>query len=80
MTVERDRGDAVPAEFGGLLEEFRGLLEKYPDAAGHFSLDCHPAGHGQGAGTAVTVGFTQPVFECSEIEPGFVVCERVDEQ
>ncbi|MFH9015288.1 hypothetical protein ACH4C6_28435 [Streptomyces sp. NPDC017943] len=80
MTVERDRGDAVPAEFGGLFEEFRGLLEKYPDAAGHFSLAYHPAGHGQGAGTAVTAGFTQPVFECSEIEPGFVVCERVDEQ
>ncbi|MFC7841669.1 hypothetical protein ACFY3O_06270 [Streptomyces sp. NPDC001046] len=80
MTVERDRGATVPERFPGLLEEFRGLLDKYPDAAGHFSLAYHPAGHGEEAGTAMTVGFTQPVFECSEIEPGFVVCERVDEQ
>ncbi|MEU1278182.1 hypothetical protein [Streptomyces sp. NPDC005805] len=72
--------EAVPEEFGGLIAEWRGLLEKYPRAAQHFSLAYHPAGHGEASGETLTVGFSQPVFECSEIEPGFVVCERVDEQ
>ncbi|MEU8528132.1 MULTISPECIES: hypothetical protein [Streptomyces] len=80
MAEQRTRSDTVPEEFDGLIAEFRGLLQKYPDAVQHFSLAYHPAGHGQDPDTPTTVSFTQPVFECSEIEPGFVVCERVDEQ
>ena len=80
MTEQRKSSDTIPEEFGGLIVEFRGLLEKYPHAVRHFSLAYHPAGHGEESGTTMTVGITQPVFECSEIEPGFVVCERVDEQ
>jgi hypothetical protein len=84
MTEPRKGSDTVPEEFDGLLVEFRGLLEKYPDAARHFSLAYHPSGSAGGSGevlgTTTTAGFVQPVFECSEIEPGFVVCERVDEQ
>ncbi|MFJ3905411.1 hypothetical protein [Streptomyces sp. NPDC090025] len=74
-------GAVVPDEFRGLVTEFRGLLERYPGAVRHFSLAYHPAGRDETSGpTTLTVGFVQPVFECSEIEPGFVVCERVDEQ
>ncbi|MCT4357610.1 hypothetical protein M5362_31380 [Streptomyces sp. Je 1-79] len=80
MTEQRKSSDAIPEEFGGLIAEFRGLLEKYPRADRHFSLAYHPAGRGEESGTTMTVGISQPVFECSEIEPGFVVCERVDEQ
>ncbi len=84
MTEQRKGSDSVPEEFGGLIVEFRGILEKYPDAARYFSLAYHPsgsaAGYGEATGTTTTAGFVQPVFECTEIEPGFVVCERVDEQ
>jgi hypothetical protein len=84
MTAQRKASDTIPEQFGGLLVEFRGLLEKYPDAAAHFSLAYHPSGSAGGSaevlGATTTAGFVQPVFECSEIEPGFVVCERVDEQ
>lgn len=80
---QRNTTDIIPEEFGGLLAEFRGLLEKYPDADQHFSLAYHPTGKGDDAGTTTlttTAGSHQPVFECPEIEPGFVVCERVDKQ
>lgn len=80
MREQRKRSNTIPDEFGGLIDDFRGLLEKYPHAVRHFSLAYHPAGHGEESGATTTAGFTQPVFECSEIEPGFVVCERVDEQ
>jgi hypothetical protein len=84
MTEQRKGSDTVPEEFGGLIVEFRELLEKYPDATRHFSLAYHPsgsaAGYGEVLGTTTTAGFVQPVFECTEIEAGFVVCERVDEQ
>ena len=84
MTEQRRASDIVTEEFVGLLAEFRGLLDKYPDAARHFSLAYHPSGSAGGAGevlgTRTTAEFVQPVFECTEIEPGFVVCERVDEQ
>lgn len=79
MTKQSTKSDTVPKEFEGLFGEFRGLLEKYPQAAQHFSLAYHPQGHREESGTT-TAGFTQPVFECTEIEPGWVVCERVDEQ
>ncbi|MFJ8658330.1 hypothetical protein [Streptomyces sp. NPDC093795] len=80
MAEQRTSSDTVPEEFDGLIVEFRGLLEKYPEADRHFSLAYHPAGRAEEVGTTMTVGSHQPVFECSEIEPGFVVCERVDEQ
>ncbi|MFE9736628.1 hypothetical protein [Streptomyces sp. NPDC006477] len=82
MTTEQGRSiDTIPEEFGGLIEEFRALLDKHPKAVRHFSLAYHPAGHeGEVTTTTTTAGSHQPVFECSEIEPGFVVCERVDEQ
>ncbi|MFJ3584412.1 hypothetical protein ACIPPS_19595 [Streptomyces sp. NPDC090127] len=80
MTEQRNSTGTIPEEFGGLIAEFRGLLEKYPRAVQHFSLAYHPAGRAEELDTTLTVGSTQPVFECSEIEPGFVVCERVDEQ
>ncbi len=84
MTEKRKGRDTVPEEFGGLIEEFRGLLKKYPDAERHFSLAYHPSGsaggYGEGLGATTTAGFVQPVFECTEDEPGFVVCERVDKQ
>lgn len=82
MTEERKASDTVPEEFGGLILEFRRLLEKYPDAVRHFSLAYHPsgsaAGDGEVLGTTTTAGFVQPVFECEEIEPGFVVCNRIE--
>ncbi|MFI8292012.1 hypothetical protein ACIGBL_23025 [Streptomyces sp. NPDC085614] len=80
MTEQRQRSEAIPEEYSGLIGEFRGLLEKYPDAAGHFSLAYHPEGHAGDVGLTTTAAITQPVFECSEIEPGFVVCRRVHEQ
>jgi hypothetical protein len=83
MTEQRKVSDTVPEEFGGLIEEFRVLLEKYPEAARHLSLAYQPSGSAtdrEVLGTTTTAGFVQPVFECTEIEPGFVVCERVDEQ
>ncbi|MEU6488597.1 hypothetical protein [Streptomyces sp. NPDC046887] len=80
MTEQRGSSTAIPEKFGGLVAEFRGLVEKYPDAVRHFSLAYYPAGRGEESEGALTVGFVQPVFECSEIEPGLAVCERVDEQ
>ncbi|MFJ9074560.1 hypothetical protein ACIRO3_04810 [Streptomyces sp. NPDC102278] len=80
MTEQRKFSYSIPEEFGELIVEFRGLLEKRPHASRHFSPAYHPAGLGSETGTPMTVGISQPVFECSEIEPGFVVCERVDEQ
>jgi len=84
MTEQRKVSDTVPEKFGGLIVGFRELLEKYPDADRHFSLAYHPSGTAGGAGemlgTITTAGISQPVFECTEIEPGFIVCERVDEQ
>ncbi|MER5893839.1 hypothetical protein [Streptomyces sp. NPDC001876] len=80
MTEKRRSRDTIPEEFGGLIEEFRGLLEKYPQAVRHFSLAYYPAGRGEEPGKPVTVASTQPVFECTEIEPGLAMCERVDEQ
>lgn len=79
MTKQYTRKDTVPKEFEGLIGEFRGLLEKYPQAVQHFSIAYHPKGHRDELGTTTT-GFTQPVFECTEIEPGWIKCERVDEQ
>ncbi|MFJ5811426.1 hypothetical protein OG906_35770 (plasmid) [Streptomyces sp. NBC_01426] len=80
MTEQRKSNATIPEEFSGLIEDFRDLLEKYPRAARHFSLAYHPAGRGEESGGTLTVGIPQPIFECSEIEPGFVVCDRVDEQ
>ncbi|GAA2815171.1 hypothetical protein RMN57_36620 [Kitasatospora sp. CM 4170] len=80
MTDQRKGSYTVPEEFGELVAEFRGLLEKYPRAAGQFSLAYHPAGDGGGPGTTMTASISQPVFECSEIDTGFVVCRRIDEQ
>ncbi|QNP65369.1 hypothetical protein [Streptomyces genisteinicus] len=83
MTERRERVGTVPEEFGGLVREFRGLLGRYPGAAGVFSLAYHPDGLGgtpPEPGTVTTAGITQPVFECTEIEPGLMECPRVDEQ
>ncbi|WP_406364784.1 hypothetical protein [Streptomyces sp. NBC_01546] len=81
MTEQRKSSDIIPEEFGGLIVEFRGLLEKYPHAVGNFSLAYHPAEYGEELGTTVTAGIPPaPVFDCSEIEPGFVVCRRVHEE
>ncbi|TXS56976.1 hypothetical protein [Streptomyces sp. t39] len=83
MTEYRERAGTIPEEFGGLVTEFRGLLDRHPGAAGFFALAYHPDGVGaapQEPGTAATVAFTQPVFECEEIEPGLQQCRRVDEQ
>lgn len=83
MTERRERAGTVPEEFGGLVREFRGLLGRYPGAADLFALAYHPDGVGAAPrepGTAATVAFTQPVFECDEIEPGLQKCRRVDEQ
>ncbi|WP_327250273.1 hypothetical protein [Streptomyces sp. NBC_01244] len=80
MTKRGKSREAIPDEFGGLIAEFRGLLEKYPQAVGHFSLAYHPTDRGEEPGKPVTAAITQPVFECTEIEPGLAMCERVDEQ
>ncbi|MFF7245579.1 hypothetical protein ACFZBU_16930 [Embleya sp. NPDC008237] len=82
MTEQRNRSVTIPEEFGGLIGEFRDLLAKYPEASRHFSLAYHPADEGEesGSGTATTASISQPVFECSRIEPGFVVCRRVHDQ
>jgi hypothetical protein len=82
MAEQRKMSDTVPEKFGELIEGFRELLAKYPDAARYFSLAYHPSGtaddDGAVLGETTTAGITQPVFECSEIEPGLMVCERVD--
>ncbi|MFJ3788560.1 hypothetical protein [Kitasatospora sp. NPDC090091] len=80
MTEQAKNSDTIPEEFGGLIGEFRGLIAKYPRAAGHFSLAYHPAGHSPELTTSMAAAFSQPVFECSEIDEGFIVCRRVDEQ
>ncbi|MCG6498797.1 hypothetical protein [Kitasatospora sp. A2-31] len=81
MTERPESNDTIPAEFDGLVGEFRDLLAKYPQAAGHFSLAYHPAGgDGPNLSTPKTAGFIQPVFECEKIDEGFIVCRRVDEQ
>lgn len=83
MTEQRrgTYGDTVPEEFHGLAEEFRDLLRKYPGADRHFSLAYHPEGEREETGGTTTLGIPKPpVFECTEIEPGFVVCRRVHEQ
>ncbi|MFF1410844.1 hypothetical protein ACFVX6_13810 [Streptomyces sp. NPDC058289] len=80
MTEKRESRDTIPEEFDGLIAEFRALLEKYPGAVRHFSLGYYAGGRGEEPGEPVTVAITQPVFECTEIEPGLSMCERVDEQ
>lgn len=80
MTEQRSRTDSIPQEFDGLVAGFRRLLEKYPEAAGQFSLAYHPAGVGEEPGGETTAGIPHPEFDCREIEPGFVVCERVHKQ
>lgn len=82
MTQQRGIRDveAVPEEFGGLAEEFRDLLRKYPGADRYFSLAYHPDGDRKPPDVATTESIPVIVFECSEIEPGFVVCRRVHEE
>lgn len=80
MTEQRNRSETIPEEFDGLIVEFRGLLDKYPDAARHFSLAYYPEGDGGELGTTTTAGFSQPVFECTKDADGFVTCRRVHEQ
>ncbi|MGW6710693.1 hypothetical protein ACWGDE_38180 [Streptomyces sp. NPDC054956] len=78
--TEKGESRTIPEEFSGLVADFRGLLEKHPHAVGQFSLAYHPTRRGAESGGITTAAITQPVFECTEIEGGFVMCERVDEQ
>jgi hypothetical protein len=84
MAEQRTVSDIVPEKFGGLIVGFRELLEKYPDAARHFSLAFHPdgtaGGEGEVSGTATTVAIPVIVFECEEFEPGLMDCRRVHKQ
>ncbi|MET9106544.1 hypothetical protein [Streptomyces zhihengii] len=82
MTEQRERAGTVPEEFGQLVTEFRGLLERYPGADAFFALAYHPDGLGDGPerpGTTSTAGITQPVYECEKIEPGLQQCRRAPE-
>ncbi|MGW1996371.1 hypothetical protein [Embleya sp. NPDC001921] len=80
MTKQRSRSKTIPEEFDGLIVEFRGLLDKYPSAARHFSLAYYPEGDIGDSGTTTTAGISQPVFECTKDADGFVVCRRVHKQ
>ncbi|MET8648802.1 hypothetical protein [Nocardia aurea] len=79
MTDQRVSTDAITRQHSALIEEFRALLAKYPASAEHFALAYLPADH-RDPSAPITIGITQPVFECTKIEPGLVMCERVDEQ